>query len=469
MKKKFLKLGIAGVLLSGFLINSALAQNDAETSNQSTEISQEYKSKINSNKMIEAIKEVVREQQFNRILKEKAQYSFKVVEPIKEFNIVKDREEKKSILNENHAKTIGTQCKIALSYDIYGNSPKLTSQENILELTMLKNERQKEIMRYFVALHESFHCEFAAIENPIRIKGKSEEFNKKINYYLKDIHTIPIPEVGMLAYMDTLSENFSDIGTIGVLAKKYGIEDKDFKYVANVVHAQRYAHYLTTPIDSHFTHKSLETILKPQNLNFLVSSYSKNYQDVVLDIANQSLQQMLAERKDLTEKMTSEVHFQGSILMSMARKINYELATDEQRAENSLENPWKDGVSRGITSKVAHKLLEDGHFKSKGFKFMLPGEVENRDKIVEYISDRLSFKSPGKELKTEINEYSKYMKEFTDFMNEQKYEQLNNSEFLLPTKNNIVQNLQILQKKFSQSISSNGNNQTPLKNISKPS
>lgn len=428
---KNLKFLILGAAATGLLATSAMAANNEEI------IKQNITSGLNK---------LVQEHHNNGFLKEKAALDIKFITPSKDGN---------ADTPENMATLIANACKVTLVFDKDGNSPKLSSEESILKTTEFKNEKQKEIMREFIALHESFHCEFANIENPIKIEGKSSDFNKKINHYLKEMYTIPIAGVGQIGYIDNLNENFADIAATGLLIKKYGEDNPDLKYVLNANKTQRHAQYFDNDLSSHHTHIGLNKSLSKENIDKLKNAIDgEEFKEIALKIANKSIQQLMTQRKDLTDEMLSEKAFFMGMTVSLIRYMNYNLADDKQKKEYQLDTNWKDGITRGFHAQFTREILSVNTIKDSKLKFSIPGAtgMEMLD-IVSYATDLVQKPEVKPILIKECEQFNKYVKEFKSIVYKQNEQTID--AFDDKTKAEIGNKMLMLRTKFLESVNQN--------------
>lgn len=429
---KFLILGAVAI---GLISNSALAANNNN---------EEFK-----NTLAQIIHNLIQEQHNNGYLKEKASIKVKFIPSNKNTNYE---------MPENVTQIVANQCKIILAFDQNGYAPILSTEKSIIEVTEFKNEKQKEMMREFIILHESFHCEFANIENPIQIEGKSLDFNKKINYYLKEMNTIPIENIGHLGYIDTLAENFSDIAAIAILGKKYGQEDKDLQYVFNAIKVQRHAEYFNYSFDSHFTHIGVEKALNRDNLDKLINSQNGNeLKDIVLELANKSVQQLMTQRKEMTDGMFSENAFNVGIMTSLMRYVNYHVATNKQKNMYTLDNDWKDHVTRGFNAQFARGILKPEEIKQLELDFFVPGVVnEKAKKTISLVNDLAKEPQVKQMMNDKFKDFSMYMKEFKSIIYKQNQDTV--SKFDMDNKETVEKKILNLKTKFLNSVNESQNN-----------
>jgi hypothetical protein len=428
---KSLKFLILGAAATGLLATSAMAANNEDT------IKQNITSGLNK---------LVQEHHDSDFLKEKAALDIKFITPSKDEN---------SNDPENMATLIANACKVILVFDKDGNSPKLSSEESILKTTEFKNEKQKEIMREFIALHESFHCEFTNIENPIKIAGKSAEFNKQINYYLKEMITVPIEGIGQIGYIDNLNENFADIAATGLLIKKYGEDNQDLKYVLNANKTQRHAQYFDNDLSSHLTHIGLNKSLDQENISKLKNTKNgEELKEVSLEIANKSIQQLMTQRKDLTEQMLSEKAFFMGVTVSLIRYMNYSLADDKQRNEYQLDTNWKDGITRGFHAQFSRNILSVDTIKDSKLKFTNPGSYGlDMLELVEYSTNLVQKPEIKPLLMKESEKFNNYVKEFKSIVYSQNEKTIDS--FDDKTKEEIAKKMLMLRTRFLDSVGQN--------------
>lgn len=421
MKKiKFLSLGAAALLATG-LISSPVnaADQNVEQFHQD---------------MTQHIQNVIKIQKDTGFLKESSEVVVKFE------------------LGENRAQLYENVCRVNLSFDKDGNSPTLSEDVGIQDATKFMNPVQKEMMREFIALHESFHCEFSTISNPIHIEGKSYSFNEKVNYYLKDINTIPLPGFGKLGYMDTLDENFADVAATGVMLKKYGKDDPNLQFVLKATQTQRHVNYLTSETDNHFTHIALKEAIDGPSADKLINAKDGDeYRKIALEVANKSVQKLMAERKDLTEEMFTPTTLQMSILTRLTRTINYQLANAEQRKTFVNKTDWKEGIKNGLSTELAEAYLKGEDISQKKLAvadFSVISLDENKMKLVAYASELMSEKSVNYFLNRDMQKFPEFMTEFKEAV----YAQNNTKEieFEKMDKGELVNKMLQLRSKFLQ-------------------
>ena len=431
-KSKFLLLGAVAF---GLVSNFAIASNNNED--------------MLKKNLIKSINTLVQEQYDTGFLKEKAIIKLEIIKPLQNPNYEPP---------ENVTQIVSNQCQIVLAFDHNGYAPTLSQEKEIIEATSFKNEIQKEMMREFIILHENFHCEFANIENPIYLENKPKEFNEKINYYLKEMDTIPIEGLGQLGYIDTLAENFSDISAIALLIKKYGQENKDLQYVIKSIQIQRHAEYLTSSFDSHFTHIGIEKALSRDSLLKLINSNNgEEFKEIVLSISNKSVQKLMFQRKEMTERMFSENAFNTAIMTSFMKYINYNLANDKQKNIYSLDNNWKNGITRGFNAQFARSILSTEDIKQLDLSFYSPGAITSQvKKTISFVSDLVKEPEVQQLMNDKYKDFSIYMKEFKSTIYKQNQITINN--FDGNNKEQVENKISTLKTKLSKTVNENKNN-----------
>ena len=431
---KNLKFLILGAVATGLISSSAMA-----APNSDEVIKQDISNGISS---------LLQEHYNNGFLKEKAIINVQFIKSSKN----------DSAEPGNMARLIANECKISLAFENDGSSPQLATEESILNTTKFQNEKQKQIMREFIALHENFHCDFTNIENPIRIEGKSKDFNKKINFYLKDILTVPLKDVGQIAYIDTLNENFADIAATGLLIKKYGESNPDLLYVLNANKTQRHAKYFENDLDSHLTHIGLEKSLSKEVIDkFINAKDGTEFQDIALDVANKSVQQLMTQRKDLTEEMFSFKAYTMAVMSGFIKEVNYLLATEDQKNQYAIKHIWKSGISKGLTTKFAEQKINIEDIKKSKLKFNIPGVFdENTLDILEYVTKVTVSDDAHLAMIKDYKQFSNYTNEFKKHVYSQNKVNINN--FDSKTKEQLAQKMLTLRNNFLESTNNHNNN-----------
>lgn len=454
-KSKFLSIGVAAVLAAGLYSSNTNAES--VLSNPVVyQVDEETKKNI-----IEGILNIIKEKKAAGFLKEESHLKVNIERDTKILDPeTKEEKLQKADLSDNHIKLIENVCKINLAFDNMGNSPKLGGNDEILNETNFTNSKQKQIMREFIALHESFHCEFSNIENPIVVEGKSSSFNEKINYYLKDMPTLPIEGFGQLGYIDTLNENFADIGATGLLLKKYGKDDIDLQFVLKANKTQRHATYLAGGIDNHFTHIGLKNSMEENMMDKMISTKNgEEYRKIVLGLANKSVQQLMAQRKDLTEEMFTDKALQMNFIASVIRFINYEVATSKERNTFALKSYWKNDTKKGIISELASTVLEGKNIKEKFKKsldFNDSSNMKERFEMISYASELLENKNISYFLSRDIKNFPEYMKEFKEIVYQQNEPKINDFDNL--QKGDVISKMLQLRNNFTQEVQKHGVN-----------
>lgn len=407
---KFLKLGMAIVLLSAGLTSG---QANAGMFGQSPE--RTFSKEINS---------LIEEFQENGFLNELTDVMVKVAKPVK--LITKDGEEFifPPSLSDNVAYIIKKACKITLTYGENGDSIKLAVDAPILEATEFQNENQKKMMREFIALHESFHCELGAIENPIVIEGKSKDFSEKINYYLKDFQS-ETDFNGKVSYFGTLTEVFSDVGATGLLLKKYGENNPDLNFVLRAIKTQRHAAYFSVEKDNHFTHLGMENALSSDSVKKLINAKSGDeYKSVVLEIANKSVQQLITQRPDIAEEMFSKEKLESSVAFHIVRDILNNSSNEDQKNMSMLLFR-KSKVENGFAKEMAKDFFNGEERHLTRFSNISSINEYEMNELVKYTMKLYSKKSADVFLKRDLEGFDKYIAEFKDAIFSQNRHKIN--------------------------------------------
>lgn len=280
-------------------------------------------------------------------------------------------------LSDNHMMRKDGVCEISLTFDDYGNIPKLANEEGgILSVTSLQNDNQRKIAQEFIALHEYYHCEFTAMENPVLTPGKSTEFNKQINYAFKD--QVSAAALQKISYIDTLNENFADTAAAMNLIMKYGLDNPDFKFVIDSIKTQRHAKYFQSELDSHFTHFSLAQLLEPSNLEKLqqikIQIHSnpspttyQQFSQFALEIANDGTNKILVNNEKMAQTTLSVETIAYSVFKNLNTLLHFNSTSPEFRQTQTPHNLWAPGISRGLTQNIAQNLMNNIDLSNKQF------------------------------------------------------------------------------------------------------
>lgn len=350
--KKNIKFLVMGALMTG-MVSMAQAHNHT--------ISEDViKSSINN---------IVKKQFDKGLFTEKSDITVKLVEPKKvmvmqEDKTVKEKEEYD--LSENHSVRIGQYCKVNLSFDKLGNTPYLGHDDQLMNLTKFQNERQKEMARQFVALHEQSHCEFGSINNPVTLKNASEEVVAKSNYFLKDMEVMNVDwgnGGGQLNYVGTLNESYADVSAMMLMIKEYGLNDSDLRFVLKAVEVQRHDNYLQKGAEEHDTHIAIKKLFEKENVEKIANLNDlKSFQEFALEIANDGVQNLMTQRKDFTEKTFTKDNFVFSVMVNLVRLTKKEVLSPEEK-EKFATSMWKEGVDFGLTYEIAKEMLKEADLK----------------------------------------------------------------------------------------------------------
>lgn len=361
---------------------------------------------------------------------------------------------------ESTSTRLGDICKIAVFFDKKGNIDYLGKDEELKEITKLKNETQREMARNFLFLHEQSHCEFSAIEDPVRLEGMSDELNKKVNYALKDLDVISVfsnDGIKEISYIHNLSESYSDVSAITLLIKEHGLENNDLQYLIKTIEVQRKDKYIQTSSGDHNTHTSIEILLKPENIEKINDlSNIKDFQDFVLKVANEGVQKIMFEKKETTERSFSSNNFSFSVLANML-KLSKEKTISISERKDYQSHRWVNENQAGMAYFVAKDIIKDVDltgFDINGIKKVEGKEPQTAlELMIEVISS-----NPSKSNYLEKS-YEAFIKTVADF----KKEVYKNNEMKLPITNTIETSEQIIKRvidlrnKFKSETKSLGN------------
>lgn len=417
---KSLKFLVLGAVATGLLATSAMAANTNE--------------EVLKDKISTEITQLIQEQQDKGFLKEKAIIEFKIISSNKKFNPETNTYEEITVLTENEAQMINKQCKVLLAYDKDGNSPSLSHTKEIKEVTQLKNETQKKMLREFVALHENFHCEFANIKNPVNLEGQSHNFNQKMNDYFKELNNLNnLTQEKTSDYLTTLNENFADVSATGILLKKYGKDNAELKYVLKVIETQRHGEYLSRSQSNHFTHLGLNNAMSDNYLNKLTNANNENFNEVALNIANKSTQQLMVDKSEIAEMMTSSSSLPLGVMMTVVQQIGNKISSNDKT--NQLNNEQ----STGMFEKIAIEAVKGEDIKSNLKIGKSQTEIENIniEKVIDYSSRLLAKKNVATFMEVEIKQFNEYMTNFKSEVYQQHKTEQENATKKISSCNNI--------------------------------
>ncbi len=335
-------------------------------------------------------------------------------------------------LSNNQFYRLGKQCVVDLQFDSDGNSPYIGTDQELKLLSAAKNEVQKRMLREYVALHEHYHCEFSGIQNPV-VFGQDLEKNSFMVKGMRDL----TPLGSASSYLDTVSENFSDVSAFMSLVKEYGADDPNLRYVLEVIHSQRKDNFLQSDMDVHFTHFSLEKLLQDDTLQKIESiSTPEDFKKFAIELSNESAAKTFYEKNKMKKGITNDDLFYTSVMMEVAR-----LAIGDKTQEKGYEPLWQEGNGSNIITQTAQKLLQGVNVDHEKLlndvgergSFAAETVMENRDKIQ---SELNAFRASMKELNSHIETVGKSQQQITP-----------------EHKNNSVDNVEKLRSQFLTSTS----------------
>lgn len=399
MKKTFTQFALIGAMSVGNVLPALAYDNHSTQDVMKQEINQIHQTQEQAQKkiaqvqlqMVQQIRNKV-EQMFKlQILTQPAQITVSVFPSQNTLRSIASPNDKTHALTDtnaqenfgdNNMQRIAGECKIKLSYSDEGAIVPLSKDDGqLLNLTALKNERQKQMAQEFILLHEYFHCEFTDVNNPIRVPGKNAQFNETLNYALKDIYnSVPMQTV---SYMDTLNENFADVAAASTMYMEYG-NNADFAYVIDAIRTQRHAAYFQNTYDTHMSHFSLNALFTQENLEKLsqiaqaISNkpdliHAKQLRDLALDVANQGTMQMTANNINMREMMLNDRTMISSFIIGAQSALRYAQMDQTVRKPTDAPNMMSKNVSRGLTYQVSQEVAQA--LKSKAVYFTSKGNI----------------------------------------------------------------------------------------------
>lgn len=364
--------------------------------------------KINKTSIKENIENIIKNQLEEGFFTEHSKFSI---------NFENSKNKKSDI--QNTSLRLGDICTIQLSFDNKGNIPYLGKDEELMKITKLQNEKQREIARIFVALHEQSHCEFSTIENPVKVKGMNEILVKRLNYYLKDMEVVGIFNDNVnieLSYINTLNESYSDVYAIALLIKEHGIENTDLQYVIKTVEVQRKDRYIQNSSGDYNTHSSIEILLKPENIKKINSlSNAKEFQDFVLKIANEGVQKLMSEKREIIDKSFSYKNFNFSVVANMLRVAKEKTISISER-KGYQSHKWKDENQTGMTYTIAKEFLTGVDLKKFNIEGMKVKKGEEPQSAFEFMFEVLN--SNDAKMKSLELSYEVFVKTIAEFKTE---------------------------------------------------
>lgn len=339
---------------------------------------------------------------------------------------------------ESFASLQNEQCKVQIILDDEGNVPYLVRNELFEKISSLKNDQQKKMAREFLALHESFHCEFRTIDNPV-ITDKGDSFNKDISYLLKE--SITSPMLNKISYMDLLNENFADVAASLALVSQYGKDNTDLAYVLQAVQVIRHSEYFMTNIDTHFSHFSMKETLSNQTIEkFLADSklVDHNKEDKVakqalqkqnnnvikqlsLEISNRGVGQLLTNKPELAQFVFANNPLINDVYLNAVQLIINRSITVEHIKNTVIINPWANIVKRGYSYELAEKITAAENPQS--MKFYKPdGQTDvNYPQLHQYVFNLLKTKQPDLVNDRFYQKSSKQLEQFKQYVIKSKY------------------------------------------------
>lgn len=313
---------------------------------------------------------------------------------------------------ESYANTSDNSCYISVVLDDEGNLPFLTNISKKLPNLVLNNPTQKKMAQEFLTLHESFHCEFRAIENPIIVEGTSENFQKKINFLLKD--DLTFAQLNKVAYIDLLNENYADVSATFALINQYGADNKDLLHVLNTITNARHYSYFEDMVDVHFSHFSLKEVMEETTL--LTFQNEKNnpnkIKSLALSISNRGVNKVLQNKPMLNEFVFTKNGLIDGIYINALTIAIYKSVPEELKQYVPL-NVWANDINRGYVFNTAYDLLKDENtnlkFHNNKGEFI---DNKSEQQLNDYVLSLLKKKLPNL---NNSQTYLQNMKEINEF------------------------------------------------------
>lgn len=234
---------------------------------------------------------------------------------------------------------------IGLSHD--GHVLSLGHHKDVIDLASPQNLQQIKYNNEFIGLHESSHCEFKTILEPILVKGNTE-VQKQINYFYKYSSS---PDTNLDIY-HAIGENFADVYSAIQMIKKHGIND-DLLHVIKAKQFERHDLALFAgskdSVRSHHTSFSLGEVLQPEMLKQIQATDNVDaLKDLALSIANHGVHKaMNTNENGIHQAMNLENIITGTItaVHAIASQINTTLNHDMSKAthfehEATAENSY---------------------------------------------------------------------------------------------------------------------------------
>lgn len=192
--------------------------------------------------------------------------------------------DRQNIQNRN----LANECIIDVTYDYEGGALDLSGDRNINKLLDLQNNEQRKLLREFILLHESSHCEFGLIKSPFIINDDDLSF--KVNYLLKN--TVNIDSRGGIS--EILNENFADIYALTIMIRRHGMTE-DMQHFYKYVHSLRKDGFLRmarkNQVEHHCTHFAMEILMQDKHMDIILNEKSTavEFKKMALSVANDSM------------------------------------------------------------------------------------------------------------------------------------------------------------------------------------
>jgi hypothetical protein len=361
---KFLALGIAALSLSG----AALAQNDLHDFNT-------FKQNISHNI-------------------EQAHAASLLTTPIhlhiKKINVDSSHYDFSVEAANNMIQRADGSCDVNIGLSKDGHVVSVGEHENVKALARPQNLQQINYNNEFITLHESSHCEYQTISEPILVKN-NPEIQKNVNYFYKH----GFNSFQSLDLYNAVSENFADTYAAIQMIKMHGT-NPDLLRVLKAKEFERHDLALVAEskdsVRSHYTSFSLSkvldetTLLKIKNIDNPIE-----LKQLALEIANSGVQKMIMTNdKGLGEAFTKE-----NITTGVVAAV-FSIANQQHSiASNSLDRATgfdkEATVENSFVYKMAYEYIKINgisDFKMEKNKFVFTGDLKKHiNKVQDVVED----------------------------------------------------------------------------------
>lgn len=365
------------------------------------------------------------------------------------------------------------QCNIDLNVSHEGEMEQLSKNIDLLLLTKFQNETQKEMYRQFIALHEIMHCDFELIANPIHLENADAAANFKFNDLIRSFDNGAYGE--SISYKTLVNENFADVGSISMLHKIYDKNNPDLEYVLNVIATQREETYNGSYSDkmiNHFTHFSIQEVLKSENLEKLVDiKTNQDFMDFAIKIANEGAMKSVLYKTD-TSKYQEGLGMHAALDNKqvdtyVGLAVYNKLFTDEPSAHDVMS-----GKNNAMIARMAELIISKINKSTFNDSFNLLNENKNTDMsslsqekigriiiakevVKKELSEQIShLKSEDIEVKTAFTDAYSVLEQFKSAISENKQDiKMSQTAEILQRMKNLRQNYLSVTPSSSPSLS----------------